>query len=176
MLAEITDHQEADIGAMIIAIRDEWLLNDTEGPIAELLENRLLGFRISQTEVPPAQIRWHADGETLVWSDVIFHLSDLHRIIFQGITEARRIFHEELCLSSRSSPASEIPTLDLDLLVDNWDATAPGQSFLTDSRNASYLDPIKDWLVSRIGKTQALFDTFWSPTTEGTWVVSADAA
>ncbi|KAJ5194497.1 uncharacterized protein N7498_007935 [Penicillium cinerascens] len=120
ILAETTGGREAEIGATIVDIRNEWLLNDTEGPVAELLENRLLGFSISQTEVP------------------------------LKISEARRIFDEELCLNGRSSPTSEIPILDLRLLVDNWDATAPGQSFLTDSRN--------------------------SRTAEGHWVVSADAA
>ncbi|RHZ43041.1 uncharacterized protein CDV56_100496 [Aspergillus thermomutatus] len=176
VLAETADQPEADVGAMIVDIRDQWLLNDTDGPVAELLENRLLGFRIGQTEVLPAQLRWHADGETLVWSEVIFHLSDLYNIIFKGLATAQRLFEEELCLSGRSSPASEIPVLDLDLLVDNWDATAPGQSFLTDSRNASHLDPVKDWLIARVGKTPVLFHTFWSQTAKGHWVVSADAA
>lgn len=120
------------------------MLNDTEGPVVELLENWLLGFRISQTEVPPAQLRWHTGGETLVWSDAIFHLSDLRRIIFEGIAGARRVFDQKLCLSGRSSPTCDIPVLDLGLLVDNWDATAPEQSFLTDSQNASYFDPLKD--------------------------------
>lgn len=104
-----------------------------------------------------------------------FHLSDLHRIVFEGIAEARRIFEEELCLSGRSSPAYDIPRLDLGRLVDNRDATARGQSFLTDLRNASSLDPLKDWLFSRVGKSQTLFQTFWSQTAAGTWVVCADA-
>jgi hypothetical protein len=73
---------------MIIDIWDQWLLNDTDGLVAELLENWLLGFHIGQTEVPPAQLRWHADGEMLVWSEVIFHLSDLHNIIFKGLSTA----------------------------------------------------------------------------------------
>jgi hypothetical protein len=50
---------------------------------------------------------------------MIFYLLDLYRIIFEGITEARRIFDEELYLSGRSSPTSNIPSLDLGLLVDN---------------------------------------------------------
>lgn len=175
VLAETAEGKDAEISTMIIAIRDEWLLNDTDGPLSELLENRLLGFRISQTEVPPAQIRWHADGQTLVWSDVVFHLSDIREIIFQRIAEARRILEVELCLSGRSSPASEIPTIAYDELVDNWDATAPGQSFITDSRNTCHLDPVKDWLITRVGRTPALFHTFWSQNAEGHWVVSADA-
>ncbi|KAG2000828.1 hypothetical protein GB937_010792 [Aspergillus fischeri] len=72
VLAETADQPEADIGAMIMDIRDQWLLNDTNGPVAELLENQLLGFHISKTKVLPAQLRWHADGKTLVWSEEIF--------------------------------------------------------------------------------------------------------
>jgi hypothetical protein len=68
--------------------------------VRELLDNQLLGFHITKSEVPPAQLRWHPDGETLVWLDVIFHLEDLPRIIFESITKARQIFEEELCLSS----------------------------------------------------------------------------
>lgn len=175
VLAETVEGRDAEMSAIIIATRDQWLLNDTDGPLSELLENRLLGFRISQTEVPPAQIRWHADGQTLVWSDVIFHLSDIREIIFRRIAEARRILEVELCLSGRSSPVSEIPPIAYNRLVDNWDATAPGQSFLTDARNACYLDPLKDWLITRVGRTPALFRTFWSQNAEGRWVVSADA-
>jgi hypothetical protein len=106
---------------------------------------------------------------------VIFHLSDIREIIFQRIIEAWRMLEVELCLSGRSSPVSEIPTVAYDRLVDNWDATAPGQSFLTDSRNACYLDPVKDWLITRVGRIPALFRTFWSQSAEGRWVVSADA-
>jgi hypothetical protein len=54
VLAETANQPEVDIGAMIMDIRDQWLLNDTDGPVAELLENRLLGFHIGKTEVPPA--------------------------------------------------------------------------------------------------------------------------
>ncbi|KAI8577934.1 hypothetical protein K450DRAFT_249946 [Umbelopsis ramanniana AG] len=175
VLAMAGDNDNADIGAMIVDIRDQWLLNDTDGPVVELLENWVLSFRIGQTEVQPPQIHWRADGETLVWSDVILHLSDLHRIIFEGVADARRIFDEELCLSSRSSPACDIPGLDLRLLVDNWGDRKHGQSFLTDSRNAAYVDPLNDWVYSRVEKSQALYDTFWLETDANTCVVRADA-
>ncbi|KAJ5465248.1 uncharacterized protein N7458_000934 [Penicillium daleae] len=66
VVAEAEDDRDTDTGAMIVDIRDQWLLNDTEGPVVELQENRLPGFRIGETGVPPAQLRWHADGETLL--------------------------------------------------------------------------------------------------------------
>jgi hypothetical protein len=175
VLAMAEDNPGADIGAMIVDIRDQWLLDDTRGPVTELLYDWQYGSEICQTEDPRAQIRWYENEERVVWPEVSFHLSDLHRIVFEGIAEARQIFDEELCLNGRSSPACNIPHLDLGLLVDSWDATARGQSFLTDLRNASYLDPLKDWLFSRVGNNQVLFQTFWSQTATGNWVVCADA-
>ncbi|KAF9882608.1 hypothetical protein FE257_005966 [Aspergillus nanangensis] len=177
ILKDTTNDSVVDIGAQIIEIRDQWLLNDTNGPVAELLENRLLGFHISRSEVPPAQLRWHADGTTLVWAEVTFHLSDLYTIIFQGLAQAQQLFTEELCLSGRSSPAAEIPAVNLTHLVDNWDATSAGQSFLTDTRNHAYLDPLRSWLITRVGQTPVLFHTFFQKNAAGDeWVISADAA
>jgi len=67
--------------------------------------------------------------------------------------------------------------MDLSLLVDNWDATSPGQSFLTDTRNSAYLDPLRPWLITRVGQTPVLFHTFFQRNAAGDqWVVSADAA
>lgn len=175
VLVEMADQPEADVRVMIINIQDQQLLNDTNRPVAELLENQLLGFYIRQTEVLPVQLQQHADSKTLVQSEVIFHLSNLHHIIFKGLTTAQQLFEEELCLSSQSSPVSEVPILDLNLLVDNQDATTLGQLFLTNSHNASYLDPVKDWLITHIGKTPVLFHTFQSQTAKGHWVVSTDA-
>jgi hypothetical protein len=50
----------------------------------------------------------------LIWSEMIFHLSDLHYIIFKGLATAQQLFEEELCLSGQLTPASEVPVLDLD--------------------------------------------------------------
>jgi hypothetical protein len=173
VLAMARDDRDADIGAMIVDIRDQWLLDDTKGPVAELLKNRLFSMEEGPSRRFP--VRFSSDGQTLDWANVTLHLSEFHRIIFEGIAEAQRIFDEELCLSSRSSPACGIPRLDLGLLVDDWDATAEGESFLTDPQNASYFDPLDDWLFRRVLESQVLFKTFWSQTATGTWVVCADA-
>ncbi|KAL2835675.1 hypothetical protein BJX68DRAFT_273726 [Aspergillus pseudodeflectus] len=118
---------------------DHAMLAFCMGPVRELLDNRLLAFHIAKSEVPPAQLRWHPDGETLVWSDVIFHLEDLPTII---------------------------PALDLTQLVDNWDATTAGHSFLTDSRNAAQVEPAQLWLLNRVLREPALFNTFWAATAD----------
>ncbi|KAJ6126060.1 hypothetical protein N7471_010553 [Penicillium samsonianum] len=79
---------EDNLGVTLVEIRDQWLLNDTAGPVAELLENRLLGFHIGRTEVPPAQVRWYQDGQTAIYQDVTLHLTDLHTIIWRGLQGA----------------------------------------------------------------------------------------
>ncbi|KAL4958615.1 uncharacterized protein BDV14DRAFT_206516 [Aspergillus stella-maris] len=62
--------------------------------------------------------------------------------------------------------------LDLSRLVDNWDANSLGQSFLTNTRNSSYLDPLRQWLVTWVGRTLVLFNTFFQPrAVKGAWGV-----
>ena len=134
-ILEHQHHPELDLSSIIIGHRDRWLLNDTTGPVAELLENRLYGFQIGMTEVPPAQVRWDRDGQTITFQDVSLSLSELSRFIQEGISRARTIFEQELCLSGPSQPQEEIPTFHLDDLVNNWDATYAGASFLTDAQN-----------------------------------------
>lgn len=167
---------EGDLGTALTEIRDQWLLNDTAGPVAELLENRLLGFHIGRTEVPPAQVRWYQDGQTVIYQDVTLHLTDLHTIIWRGLQEAQTIFTNELCLSGRSAPATEVPTVDLSRLVDNWDVTTQGHSFLEDARNHSQVQPLRDWLFRRVGQTPSLAATFWMWGADGEITMRADAA
>ncbi|KKZ64047.1 hypothetical protein EMCG_01649 [[Emmonsia] crescens] len=57
VLADTAGDADADLSTEILRIWDQWLLNDTEGPVVELLENWLLRFHISRSEVPPAQLR-----------------------------------------------------------------------------------------------------------------------
>jgi hypothetical protein len=155
-------HPALDLGDIIVGHRDRWLLNDTKGPVAELLENRLYGFRIATTEVPPAQVRWDREGQVITFQDVSLSLSELSRLIQEGISEAEAIFGRELCLSGPSRPAAEIPRFDLTNLTDNWDATHAGASFLTDSRNHAHVVPYQDWLFRRVSQDAILFPTGYS--------------
>jgi hypothetical protein len=50
-LAACMDDPDAYLWDVILPIRDQWLLNDTEGLVAELLGNRLLGFQMAHTEM-----------------------------------------------------------------------------------------------------------------------------
>ena len=115
-------------------IRDKWLLNDTPGPIAELLENRLLRMKIGREEVALAQIRRHQDRQTLVYQNIIFPIQDLHTII-HSLAEARRLFRH----------LTGIPEFTVSDLADNCNTTRPG-----DSRNKDITYRGHQWLFSQL--------------------------
>ena len=142
--------------------------------MAELLENRLYGFRIGMTEVPPAQVRWDRDGQTITFQDVRLSLPELSHLMQEGISQATRILQQDLCLSGPSRPPAGIPQLPLDDLVDNWDATRAGASFLTDARNHAYVNPHQEWLFRRVSQDPVLFPLFWTLGADQTWRISAD--
>ena len=98
-LAVYADDPNARLWDVILAIRDQWMLNDTKSPVAKLLGNRLLGFWMAHTEVPPAQLQWHHDEQTLTFQDMVFSLTDLHTVIWRSLAAAQQIFEQELCLS-----------------------------------------------------------------------------
>ena len=125
--------------------RDKWLLNDTSGPIAELSASRLLGFTIGKATVNQAQVRWHTDEETVVFQEVQLHMDQLKELVGYNLQGARVILEQDLCFG-----IGDIPNYQASDLVDNWDAAFPGQSFLTDTRNSSYLAAGQSWLLNQL--------------------------
>jgi hypothetical protein len=125
--------------------RDKWLLNDTSGPIAELSASRLLGFAIGKATVKQAQVRWHADEKTIVFQEVQLHMDQLEELVVHELKEARAVLEQDLCFG-----IEDIPNYQASDLVDNWDAASPGQSFLTDTRNSSYVASGQSWLLNQL--------------------------
>ncbi len=68
------------------------------------------------------------------------------------LEQARLILERDLYLG-----ILDIPTFRLSELSDNWDARAPGLSFLDDPRNAELLDPFRDWLQREIAQRPDLY-------------------
>ncbi|KAF1980667.1 hypothetical protein K402DRAFT_458583, partial [Aulographum hederae CBS 113979] len=121
-----------DLTACIINVRDSWLRNDTPGPVAELLGTRLLGFEIARNTVNQAQVRWHADGETIVYQEVQLRMEQLRELVSHETQAARKVLEQDLCFWARESDGEaegdgeRMPRYDLRRLVDNWDASSPG--------------------------------------------------
>ncbi|KUL81288.1 hypothetical protein ZTR_09156, partial [Talaromyces verruculosus] len=118
--------------------------------------------------------RWDRNGQTITFQDVSLSLSELSRFIQEGISRARTVFEQELCLSGPSRPREEIPVFHLDDLVDNWDATHAGASFLTDARNHADIQPHQEWLFRRVSQDPVLFPLFWTQGVDQSWRISLD--
>jgi hypothetical protein len=78
----LAQRPEKNLGS-ILDTRDQWLLDDTVRPVAELLKNQLLEFHLGCTEVPPAHVRWYRAGQTVICQDVTLRLTELPTIIWQ---------------------------------------------------------------------------------------------
>jgi hypothetical protein len=162
----------ADLNDHLTRFRDKWMLNDTPGPASELLSNRLYGVGTSKATVGAAKIRWSADGQTIHHLDVQLHMQDLRGLFQHEIRAARRIFKEDLCFG-----LDNIPTFPIKKLVDNWDASSPGLSFLTDQRNSSILGEGTDWLRESVLKRPDLARLIIRKTGDnGEWCISSEAA
>ena len=166
--------QVRDLTSCIVAVRDQWLLNDTPGPVAELLGIRLLGFEVGRNTVNQAQVRWHSDGETIVYKDIQLQIGQLQELVAYELHAATALFQQDLCFGLR-----DVPEYKLDKLVDNWDASFPGQSFLTDTRNSSYLSEGQSWLFDQLHQKPELLRLLYSPRrssgTAAPWQLSSTA-
>jgi len=159
----------------IVSIRDEWLLNDTAGPVAELSGYRLLGFEIGRDTVNQAQMRWHGDENTIVYKDVQLTMDQVKELVAKELHAARDILERDLCFGMEGAPLYEPAEL-----VDNWDASMPGQSFLTDTRNAPYLSDGQTWIFDQLRLRPELMKLMYRARSKhhdgtGSWQLSSNA-
>lgn len=154
----------------LVEMRDAWMLNDTPGPVAVLLGFRLLAARLGQDTVRPAQIRWHADGQTLVYQHFRLSLDQLPRLVDAELKAAGAVFARELCFG-----LDDIPVYALDALVDDWGDVTPGRSFLTDPRNDAALGEGRAWVFRRLQARPDILGAIGRPDAGGIWRLRADA-
>ncbi|KAK3065162.1 hypothetical protein LTS18_007665 [Coniosporium uncinatum] len=126
-------------------VRDDWLLNDTPGPVAELSGSRLLGFEIGRNTVNQAQVRWHSDEEIIVYKDIQLTMDQLQELVAKELQAATDILELDFCFGMEG-----VPQYELSELVDNWDASSPGKSFLTDTRNGPYISDGQSWIFDQL--------------------------
>ena len=134
-----------DLSETIVAQRDEWLLNTCRGPVGEINSWRLYTMSVGRNTVHPATIRWYDDGVTLAHSNVVYTVAYLRDEMTFYLREARRLFHEDLCLG-----LAEVPVYRLAELVDNWEDRRPGTCFIDDGRNADALAGGEEWLLTQL--------------------------
>lgn len=145
---------DTDFVHQISEICRQWAHHDSFGPLSDMLRLRLYAMSVSRQVVRVAPIRWRNDGETLMYQDITYRISDLAREMTFALRHARDILHRDLCFG-----LPDVPHFDLRALEDNWDDKSPGASFLTDARNAVVLTGHHRWLMDQIAASHDLYDT-----------------
>ena len=146
-------HGLEDIEEPLKQLCEQWLLNNTRGPVGVMGDWRLYTMHIGGAFIPEALVVWDADGKNLTYGDLRYGISDLADEISLALREAKRIFYDHLCLG-----LPDVPTFPLVELQDNWSNNQPGYSFIKDPRNAVYFEGCQEWLIRRIGQDPALLD------------------
>jgi len=163
--------RSVDMSGCIVEMRDCWLLNDSPGPVGELHSFRLLGSSIAKNTVNQAQVRWYEGEDALVYNEIRFAISDLAKLVQAETEAALHILEQDLCFG-----LPDVPTYPISALVDNWDASRPGQSFLTDGRNQDILRDGESWILNQLQLQPALMGSLLYKDAEGVWRVSSDTA
>ncbi|KAK3061704.1 hypothetical protein LTS18_005618, partial [Coniosporium uncinatum] len=164
----IDSNEDRSLTSYIVGVRDEWLLNDTPGPVAELSGTRLLGFEIGRNTVNQAQVRWHGDGKTIIYKDVQFTMDQLQDLVATEIEAATYILERNLCFDMEG-----VPRYEPSQLVDNWDVSSPGQSFLTYTRNEPYISDGKSWIFNQLRLYPELMKLLYKTDDASSWQLSS---
>ena len=113
-IAATEEDDSADFTKLLIDIRDEWLLNDTHGPMSEILSLRLHAGRIAKTTVQTTQIRWKSDNKTIIYKDIELPMQSIRDLVQHELALAKSIFKRDLCFD-----LDDIPRYPLEEIVDN---------------------------------------------------------
>lgn len=108
-----------------------WLLNDSEGPMGEILSQRLYTLAASYSEGTPAKMTWSEDGTTVTYNTLRVSMEDIRKLLRDQMKAAKALLENELLFKQKF--------LDLQgfKLTDNWGERKPRYNFLHDSRSES---------------------------------------
>ena len=160
-----------DFTAILKTNCQDWVLNDSKGPMAEILRLRLLAIHIAGETVRQAQIRWKDDGQSLIFKDIQFGLRPLQAWIREVLRAANEIMKECLCLG-----LDDIPVLKPHDWQDNWEESRPGRSFIDDPRNQSRHEGKAQWLYRQILERPPIRQRFFKQDTNGRLILAPLAA
>lgn len=120
----------------------KWLVNTTEGPLAELLSLRLWAMKVSKTSIALPNTIWSIDNKTITYNGTVVSLMQLRSFIQLQFISISKLLDEELFLLFK--PVS----IDLDTIRDNFNLKSYGDSFLSASNNR--LESYQSWLFKQV--------------------------
>ncbi|KAL6716774.1 hypothetical protein ACLMJK_004686 [Lecanora helva] len=134
---------------------DRFLIRGTKTTMAWLLDLRSYGLKIARNSTSPGYIDW--SGETILYKDISFSLSNFRSFLFGLIESTRDILFTELLFSS----VNNIPEIPWSRIFDNPVDNAGFSNFLANPRSDFGLENSDRWLYNRISENSSLSSRFF---------------
>ena len=130
----------------ITKMMDDFMVRGSHGAMQWMLDLRTYGMKIWFSTTAEGKVDWK-DGDTVLYRDLQFKMSDLRGFVHSLVGQARRILHEDLLFAKMKDKT--LPKVPWRLMVDNPVDGSPNWNFIQDERNPWPTEG-KDWLWDRI--------------------------
>jgi hypothetical protein len=157
--------EKAELGDTLERIEQycgQFLKQDTETPMGEVLGWRLLLFTVSKEVVGPHQAQWDVDEKVLTYRDVDLHMDHVPRLLLSDFQQAQHLLYDELMFG-----AQNLPRMRAWALKDNLDADTFGWFFGQHRENVELVKPLARSLLTVIQDSKPLRDSFLDATADG---------
>ena len=157
--------EKAELGSTLEHIKQycgQFLKQDTETPMGEILGWRLLLFTVSKEVVGLHQAQWDVDEKVLTYGDIDLHMDHVPRLLLSEFQQAQHLLYNELMFGAQT-----LPRMRAWALKDNLDADAFGWFFGQHRENVELLKPLTRSLLAVIQDSKPLRDSFLDTTADG---------
>jgi len=157
--------EKAELGSTLEHIKQycgQFLKQDTETPMGEILGWCLLLFTVSKEVVGLHQAQWDVDEKVLTYGDIDLHMDHVPRLLLSEFQQAQHLLYNELIFGAQT-----LPRICAWTLKDNLDADAFGWFFGQYRENVELLKPLTRSLLAVIQDSKPLRDSFLDTTADG---------
>ena len=157
--------EKAELGSTLEHIKQycgQFLKQDTETPMGEILGWCLLLFTVSKEVVGLHQAQWDVDEKVLTYGDIDLHMDHVPRLLLSEFQQAQHLLYNELMFGAQT-----LPRMRAWALKDNLDADAFGWFFGQYRENVELLKPLTRSLLAVIQDSKPLRDSFLDTTADG---------
>ena len=140
-----SDKNKRDIPANLERICRRFMHQRGETAFGHILQWRLYLSTVAQGAISSNQARWSSDGQEMELQGTALKMSQVPQLVVSEYRRARNLLYNKLLFGSK-----DVPLLEAWMLHDDLDAEDYGGSWLTDGRNAAYLQGSHDALLREI--------------------------
>ena len=156
--------EKAELGSTLEHIKQycgQFLKQDTETPMGEILGWRLLLFTVSKEVVGLHQAQWDVDEKVLTYGDIDLHMDHVPRLLLSEFQQAQHLLYNELMFGAQT-----LPRMRAWALKDNLNANIFDWFFGQYRENIELLKLLIRSLLAVIQDSKPLRDLFLNTITD----------